>query len=207
MLIEIEDAYRRTEEAHAEAGHDLRQRVLTQNHAGGAHDAGHHQHQAKPPDGVEDENHGEGKQGACHTADGCRMGGNLPPHVDDGTDDLHQQGGHENAAHEVEHVHRLQQPDARQIAQDGDDVRHHATLAIAHFDEVPPLMLSIEVNDVGGQQDGEEIDDGDNLQSVDDGQKGQIAEREQDDEPHQREVEGREQHAHDACHIDNVFFA
>ena len=134
------------------------------------------------------------------------MGAYFPPHVDDGTDNLHQQGGHEDADDEVEHAEPGEQACTAEIAEDGNDVGNHAALAMAQLDEVPPLIAAVDVDEAGGQEDGEEIDQDDYLQAVGYGQQCQVTEREQDDKPEQWQVERREEHAHEPCCIDDAFF-
>ena len=79
--------------------------MLAQNHAASAHHAGNDEDETEPPDGVEVQVFGKGKQRACHTTDGRCVRGNLPPDVDECTDNLYQQACHDDGSHEVGHVH------------------------------------------------------------------------------------------------------
>jgi len=63
--------------------------MLAQNHAAGAYHACNDDDQTEPPYRIEVEIFGKGYEGSAHTTDGCRVGGNLPPDVDERTDDLH----------------------------------------------------------------------------------------------------------------------
>ena len=85
------------------------------------------------------------------------MARNLPPDVDECTDNLQCQGSHHDRTHEVRHVETLHHIDAGEIADDGNDVRHHASFAVAQFDEAPALIAAVEVDEQGREEDGEQI--------------------------------------------------
>src|SRR3712207_8005870 len=52
----------------------------------------------------------------------------LPPYIDEGTDNLNDERRHQYAAHEVGHMEQIHQIVTGKVAQDGDDIGHHAPL-------------------------------------------------------------------------------
>ena len=85
------------------------------------------------------------------------MGGNLPPDIDEGADNLYQQGCYHDGPHEVGHVETFHYVDTSKVANDGDDVRYHASFAVSQLDEVPSLIAAVKVYEQGGEENGEQI--------------------------------------------------
>lgn len=148
--------------------------MLTQYHACSAEHAGYDEYYAKPPYGIESKDLAESEQCAGHAANGCRVGRYFPPHVDNDTGHLYQQGGDENTTDKMVYVQVLHQPDAAKIAKDGDEVWHHSALALSQFYEGPALMSPVEVNKKCRKQNGEEIDQREHHQPVSHGQHAHI---------------------------------
>ena len=49
---------------------------------------------AEPPQRIEIEGYRIRHQSSCHTSDGCRMGADLPPYIDEGANHLYRQRYH-----------------------------------------------------------------------------------------------------------------
>ncbi len=178
--------------------------MLAQNHAAGAYHAGNDDDQTKPPDGVEAQIIGKGKECAGHSANGCRMGGNLPPYVDECAEDLYGQCCHDDGTHEVRHVQLFHDVDAGEVADDGEDVWYHTLLAVSQFNEVPALIAAVEVDEQRGQEDGEQVDQYQHLDFVRPGKHVQVAEQEEQGDADNGQVERREQHAQQSGGQDNL---
>ena len=176
----VQEEYRhcRTEETQPKATNDLSDGMLSQDHAAAAHQTGNDENQAEPPDGIEVQILGKTEQGSRYTTDSSRMGRHLPPDISHGTGYLYHQSCHHDGRHEVRHVAELHEIDTSEIADDGDDVRYHATLAQAQLYEVPSLKAPVEMNHHRRQQDGKEVDENEHLQLVNQGEDAQIAEQE-----------------------------
>ena len=87
------------------------------------------------------------------------MCGNLPPHVDQRTDNLYGQCHQQHPTDNVGHMLTAQHIVAREIADDGDDVRHHTSLTNTQINEAPALKATIEADEQRRKKDGEEIHD------------------------------------------------
>lgn len=105
--------------------------MLAQYHAAGAYDTADEEYDAIPPNRIETEIAGEGKEGTAQTANGCCVGGNLPPDVDEGTNYLYCQSCHHNAAHEMWHVEMLHDIYASKVANDRDGIWYHTSFAVS----------------------------------------------------------------------------
>ena len=103
-----------------------------------------------PPDGIEGEHLGKDEQGACHTANGCHVGGDLPPHIDQGTDDLDEQRRRHDVTHEMGDVQIIHPVGTGEVTEDTDDIGHHSTFLVTQLDQCPTLITAIEVNQEGG---------------------------------------------------------
>ena len=110
------------------------------------------------------------------------MLGNLPPDVDDGTGYLYEQCCYHDGTHEVRHVEPLHDVGAGEVADDRDDVRHHAPFSDTQFYESPSLIAAVEMYHSRWQQDGEQVGQYEHLQLVVPGEDAHIAEEEQHDE-------------------------
>ena len=181
--------------------------MLAQNHAAGADEAANEENQTEPPHGIEAEVVGKGKECSAHASDGCRVGGNLPPDVDEGADNLYDQGSHYDRTHEMRHVKTLHHVDAGKITDDGNDVRHHTPFAVTQLDEVPALIPAVEVDEQGGEEDGEQIGQQQHLNLVRPGEHAEIAERKEYYQSDDGQIEWREHHTHDASSQDELFLS
>ena len=173
--------------------------MLTEYHATGAEDAGNEEDDAHPPDRIETEILGKGKESPTDSTDGCEMGGYLPPHIDEGTDNLNHQGCDDDGDDEMGYMHLHHDIDATEITENRQDVGHHATLATSEFDEAPTLIATIEVDEHRGQQDGEEIDHDEHLEFVNPWEDAHVTERKKGYQPDDGQVEWREHHTDCAC--------
>lgn len=196
MGLESEYHVKRTEESDAEAADHLRECVLSQRHASRAHDSGHEDDEAEPPDGVERPFDGVGHERAGEASDGSAVGRDFPPHVDDGADDLDGQCREQDAADDVWNVERGHRVVAREIADDADDVGHHEAFLGSHFVGVPALCAAVESDEQRGQQNGEDVglQEHENLERP--GHDFQVAEQKQGCHTHQRQVERSKNRAH-----------
>ena len=157
MELESEYHVKCTEESDAEAADHLRECVLSQRHASRAHDSGHEDDEAEPPDGVERPLDGVGHERAGEASDGGAVGRDFPPHVDDGADDLDGQCREQDAADDVRNVERGHRVVAREIADDADDVGHHEPFLGSHFVGVPALCAAVEADEQRRQENREDI--------------------------------------------------
>ena len=96
-------------------------------------------------------------------------------------------------------MHTLHDIHAYEIAQDGDDIGHHTTLALAEFDESPTLMMAIEGDEESGSEDREDIHESEDHHLVGQWQQTEVAQRKQNNEPHSGQVEGIEHCAQHPC--------
>ena len=178
--------------------------MLAQNHTTGAEDAGKDQYHAKPPHGIEAEELAEHEEGTGHTADSSHMGGDLPPYIDQRTDNLNKQGRRDHRSHEMGDMQQVHQIDAEEITEDGDHIWNDTALLDAELYQVPPLIATVEMDEHCGQQDGEHIDERQHLKLIGPRHLTEVTEHEQCHQPHQWQVEGGEQHAHDARCQNNI---
>ena len=181
--------------------------MLAKNHSAGADDATHQEYQTEPPHGVEAQIVGKGKQRPAYASDSGSMGGNLPPDVDECADNLYQQSRHHNRSHEMGHVEALHHIDAGEVANDGDDVRHHASFAVSQLDEVPALITAVEVYEQGGEENGEQIGQQQDLELVIPGEHAEVAEQKEHYQSDDGQIERCEDHAHDAGSQDELLFS
>ena len=166
ITLEVDEAEDRADDSYEEACHDLGERMLTEDHPAGTQYACEDEHQTEPPHGIETEQLSKHKQRSCHTTYCCRMRGNLPPHVDQGTRHLDKQRCREDGTHKMRDVYQIHQVDAEEIAEDGDDVWHHTTLLMTEFDKTPPLITAIEMDEHRRQENGEHIHQREHLQLI-----------------------------------------
>ena len=96
-------------------------------------------------------------------------------------------------------VHALHDIHTYEIAQDGDDIGYHTTLALAEFDESPTLMMAIEGDEESGSEDREDIHESEDHHLVGQWQQTEVAQRKQNNEPHSGQVEGIEHCAQHPC--------
>ena len=94
------------------------------------------------------------------------MGGNLPPHVDDGAHYLDEQCRHEDARHKAGDAQPRHEIIAGEVAEDGNGVGHHAALLDAYLQRRPALITVIEVDEQRGHEDGKQIDHAQHQQFV-----------------------------------------
>ena len=85
------------------------------------------------------------------------MRGDLPPHVDEGTDYLYEQGCRQDGSHEMGDMHHIHQVNAEEITEDGDDIRHHTALLMTQLYQIPALITTIEMDQHRRQQNREDI--------------------------------------------------
>ena len=135
------------------------------------------------------------------------MRGDLPPHIDERTDNLDKQRGRDDRPHKVGDVQRLHQIDAEEIAEDGNHVGHQTALLMAQLYQVPAPIAAIEMNQQRGQQDGEDIHHDQHLQLICPRHQGEIAEGEQRHQPHHRQVERRKEYTDHPRGQDYVLFS
>ena len=138
---------KRTDETDAEAADHLSERVLTENHPRRADQSRHNENQAEPPHGIERPLERIGDECAREAADGRRMGRDFPPDIDDGADDLNRQRRQENPADDVRNMDGVHRVVTREIADDGDDIRHHSPLFPADFVGMPTLRETVETDE------------------------------------------------------------
>ncbi len=181
--------------------------MLAQNHATGAHHACYDDNQTEPPYGIEAQVVGKGKQGTGHTTDGRGMCGYLPPDIDKGTHNLYGECCHDDGTHEVWHVQAFHDVDAGEVADDGEDVWYHTLLAVSQFNEVPALVAPIDVDEQGGEHDGEQVDHQQYLNLVRPREHVQVAEQEEQRDAYDGQVERREQHAQQSGGQDNLLLS
>ena len=84
------------------------------------------------------------------------MGGYLPPDVYHGTENLDDQRRYENVAHKVRDVYLMHHIIAHEVAHYGDKIRYDATLLLAQLNERPTVVMTIEMDEQRGHEDGEE---------------------------------------------------
>ena len=94
-----------------------------------------------------------------------------------------------------------------EVAQDGDEIGHNTPLANAQFEKRPPLVATIKVDEEGGQQDGEEIDDGQDKELIGWLILAQIAQEEQGHETQKRQIKRGEDNADNPCRKYNLLFS
>ncbi len=166
--------------------------MLAQDHTAGSHYARKKDHHAKPPDRIEIEDKGKGEQSSRHAANGCRMGRDAPTDIDECTDDLDGKGSDDDAIDDMGHMGDQHQIIAEKIAKDRDDIGDDPSLLMAKLDGRPSSILTIGMEQKGGEEDGTEIDDEQHRELIPPRQHRQIAEREQGYQPHNGEIIGRE---------------
>ena len=129
----LDDGPKAEHHAHEKAGDDLREAVLSQYHAARSHHARNDEDGAEPPHGVEGEKDGEGHQCPLEAAYGRAVGGDFPPHVDDGARYLYEQGRHEDVGHELWDAQQAHQVVTGEVAEDGDDIGNHSAFLLRHL--------------------------------------------------------------------------
>ena len=77
--------------------------------------------------------------------------------IEEGAEDLHEEGGDDDGRHEMWHVHPPHDVIIGQIRQDGYDVRHHTLLTVVKVEWRPSVVFAVGVDEHTGQQDGEGI--------------------------------------------------
>ena len=202
--LDKEDDEEGCDEPQEEAGKDLREGMLAQDHTAGSHYARKKDHHAKPPDGIEIEDKGKGEQSSRHAANGCRMGRDAPTNIDECTDDLDGKGSDDDAIDDMGHMGDQHQIIAEKIAKDRDDIGDDPSLLMAKLDGRPSRILTIGMEQKGGEEDGTEIDDEQHRELIPPRQHRQIAEREQRYQPHNRQIIGGEKQAHHPCGQQNI---
>lgn len=166
--------------------------MLAENHTARAKHTGNDEHHTQPEHGIKGEHDGECGYRTSHTANGGSVGADLPPYIDDGTQNLYHQCNDKDARHEMGDVHALHDIHTDEIAQDGDNIGHHTTLALAEFDESPTLVVAIEGDEECGREDREDIHESENHHLVGQRHQTEVAQRKQNNEPHSGQVEGIE---------------
>ena len=203
FIFNVRKSYEQYHESHYAAEeksyHHLRQRMLAKNHSARAKHTGNDEHHTQPEHGIVGEHDGECSYRTGHTANGGSVGADLPPYIDDRTEYLNHQCHNKYARHEMGNVHALHDIHTYEIAQDGDDIGHHTTLALAEFDESPTLMMAIEGDEESGSEDREDIHESEDHHLVGQWQQTEVAQRKQNNEPHSGQVEGIEHCAQHPC--------
>ena len=138
MMVGLYDE-KSTNESDEESCHDLREGVLSQNHAGRPHHAGKENHEREPPYRIERKCYRIGDDSPCHPSYGGRVGRNLPPHIDEGTSHLYHERCYQDDADDSWGVVVFHQEETSEIAQDGDDVGNDASLFSSQFLRCPTL--------------------------------------------------------------------
>ena len=192
--------------AEQEAVTYLTERMLAQNHSAGTNHSRKDKHHAEPSQGIESEDDGERKQRSCHASDGCGVCGYLPPDVYHGTENLDDQRRYENVAHKVRDVYLMHHIIAHEVAHYGDKIRYDATLLLAQLNERPTVVMTIEMDEQRGHEDGEGVDKKQNGELVCPRHQTEIAEREEGYQSDERQIEWRECHAQYSRCEDNVLF-
>ncbi len=173
--------------------------MLAQYHATRAKHSGYDEHHTQPKDWIEREYHREGGYRPGHTPDGSCVGADFPPYIDDGANYLYHQCNDEYARHEMGYVHTLHDIHTDEIAEDGDNIRHHTSLALTEFDECPALMVAIEGYEESGQEDGEDIHQSQHHHLIGQRQQTEVTQCKQHNESHSGQVEGIEHCAQHPC--------
>ena len=203
FIFNVRKSYEQYHESHYAAEeksyHHLRQRMLAKNHSARAKHTGNDEHHTQPEHGIVGEHDGECSYRTGHTANGGSVGADLPPYIDDRTEYLNHQCHNKYARHEMGYMHTLHDIHTYEIAQDGDDIGHHTTLALAEFDESPTLMMAIEGDEESGSEDREDIHESEDHHLVGQWQQTEVAQRKQNNEPHSGQVEGIEHCAQHPC--------
>ena len=172
--------------------------VLAENHAGCADASAEEHAERQPVSGVKVEHRdGEGEEHADDATRGCRMGRNLNPIVDDGTDDLNQQGGCYDGRGEMRHMERFHQEEQGRVADDADDIRHIPAFPAAQLVACPTVELPVGKDDHAGKENGEQIHNADHRQLIGKGKSVKVTERQQHDEGHRRQIERCKQYRDD----------
>ena len=166
--------------------------MLSQYHTGCTQQTGNDDKHAEPVNGIV----GEGQQRTRHTADGRRVRTDFPPLVDDSADHLNDQRGHHDTRHEMRDAQQLHEIVADAVADNTDDIGHHATLLHTQFYQRPSLIAAIEMDEEGGKQYGAHIHQSDDLQFIGPRQQTQVTEYEQQNESYHGKVEGVENGTH-----------
>jgi len=180
--------------------------MLTQYHPARAHHTAYDNGETEPPLGIEAEDNGKGQYGSGHTPDGCRMSGDFVPHVHRGAENLYHQCCYEDAAHEMGYMKQVHQIVAGEIAEDGEDVGHHAPLLYSELQGCPSLMAAVGVDEQGRGEHREDIDHQEHKELVECRKDAQIAEHEQGQQTQNGKIEGREHHADDTRRENDIFF-
>ena len=132
------------------------------------------------------------------------MGRDAPTDIDECTDDLDGKGSDDDAIDDMGHMGDQHQIIAEKIAKDRDDIGDDPSLLMAKLDGRPSSILTIGMEQKGGEEDGTEIDDEQHRELIPPRQHRQIAEREQRYQPHNGEIIGREKQAHHPCGQQNI---
>ena len=90
ITLEVDEAEDGADDSYEEACYDLGEGMLTENHPAGTQYACEDEHQTEPPHGIEAEQLAKHEQSTRHASYCCRMRGDLPPHVDQGTHHLNE---------------------------------------------------------------------------------------------------------------------
>ena len=133
--------------------------MLAQNHACRSHSSCQEQYEAEPPQGIEGEGYRIGHQRTCHTSDCRRMGADFPPYVDEGASHLYGECHYQDDADDAGRVAVFHPEEATEITQDGDDVRHDASLLPSHLMRSPTLYPAVEVDEQRWRYHRKQVDD------------------------------------------------
>ena len=155
--------------------------MLSQNHTTRAEDACQDECQREPPHGIEAEKLSKDKQGSCHTANGGRVGRDLPPHINHRTGNLDEQGGCDDGHHKVWDMEKFHQINTEEVTEDTDNVGYDTSFFLSHVDEAPALMTTVEMNQYGREYHCQQINHGQQLELVTPWHLAHVAEHKQDD--------------------------
>jgi len=99
-----------------EARQDLREGMLSKNHASRSHHSCQEDDEGKPPSGVEGKAYGIDYQGSRYSTDGSGVGRYFPPHVDEGANHLYDQCRYQDDADDPWRVAIFHEEEATEVA-------------------------------------------------------------------------------------------
>ena len=129
----------------------------------------------------------------------------LPEEIDNGARRLDDQGRNDDTDDFVVDIHTVEQPDTHQIAGDADGVWHDAMALLAQLLQVPATCQTVEKNEHRGNENGEQVDGGEEQQLVFRRQSAQKRKCKQHGDTHQRQVEGCEEQTDHSGHHNESF--
>ena len=178
--------------AYEVASNYLAQRMDAQQHATGAEHAGKQYEEAEPPQRIETEDERERHYGSRGTADGCGVGGDLPPVVYYGTEYLYYECCNDNGRYDVRHMLQTHDIQACYVTHYRNGVWHHALLAPQQTQQRPSLVMSVQTDKGGGQQTRKSPHQQQYVQFVPPVEHAEVGKQEERQQPHERQVKWRE---------------